>query len=398
MRISTAQIFGSGIDTLQRQQADLLRTQQQMASGKRLLTPADDPAAAVQALQLHDRVASVEQYARNAEHARTRLGQEEAVLGTMADSLHRVRELAVQAANGTQTDESRQAIARELRQISAGLLDAANSRAAGGEHLFAGYRSGSPPFLRGPDGSVEYRGDRGQREVLLSSDSSVAVGDSGAELMTIPRGNGSFTVTPDAANAGTGRVAGADLVDPAAFTREPYTLAIVGADAYEILDAGNNVVAAGAYASGQGVDFGGMRIVLEGTPADGDTFAIEPAGATSLFAVVDELAAALETPAADAADRAIRTHRIGTALLDIDQAIGRVLDLRADVGARMNRIDGQAELNADQSLTLETALSAVEDLDYAEAVSRFHLQQTALQVAQQTYAQTARLSLFDWLR
>lgn len=398
MRISTAQIFKNGLTAIHDRQVDLSRTQQQLATGKRLLTPADDPAASAQALKLRERIASIEQYERNAEQAATRLGQEEAVLVAIGDSLNRVRELAVQGANATQTPESRLAIARELRQILVGLLDAANSRAANGEYLFAGHRSANQPFLVGPDGRVEYAGDDGQREIELAPGRRVAVGDSGAAFMTIPRGNGVFVVTPDAANTGTGRVIDAEVVDRSQLTGEPYTIVMTAPDAYEVLDGDGNVVATGAYAAGQSIDIGGMRVVLDGEPAAGDSFRIEPGATTSIFAIVDELAEALEADVSTPGERALLTHRATSALLDIDQAIDRVLELRTNVGARLNMIDSQTDVNADQTLDLTGALSRVEDLDYAEALSRYGLQLAALQAAQQTYAQVSRLSLFDWLK
>src|SRR5690606_21085724 len=398
MRISTAQIFKNGLTAIHDRQIDLSRTQQQLATGKRLLTPADDPAASAQALKLRERIASIEQYERNAEQAATRLGQEEAVLVAIGDSLNRVRELAVQGANATQTPESRLAIARELRQILVGLLDAANSRAANGEYLFAGHRSANQPFLVGPDGRVEYAGDDGQREIELAPGRRVAVGDSGSAFMTIPRGNGVFVVTPDAANTGTGRVIDAEVVDRSQLTGEPYTIVMTAPDAYEVLDGDGNVVATGAYAAGQSIDIGGMRVVLDGEPAAGDSFRIEPGATTSIFAIVDELAEALEADVSTPGERALLTHRATSALLDIDQAIDRVLELRTNVGARLNMIDSQTDVNADQTLDLTGALSRVEDLDYAEALSRYGLQLAALQAAQQTYAQVSRLSLFDWLK
>jgi len=321
MRISTAQIYKNGLTAMQARQTDLSRTQQQLATGKRLLTPADDPAASAHALKLHERIASIEQYARNAEQAATRLGQEEAVLVSIGDSLNRVRELAVQGANGTQTPESRQAIARELRQIFVGLLDAANSRAANGEYLFAGFRSTNRPFLLGSGGQVDYVGDDGQREIELAPGRRIAVGDTGLAFMTIPRGNGVFVVTPDDANVGTGRVSAADVVDHSQLTGEPYTIVMTAADAYEIVDGDGNVVAAGAYEAGQGIDVAGMRVVLDGEPAAGDRFHIEPGATTSIFAIVDELATALEAEGSTPGERAVLTHRMTSALLDVDRAI-----------------------------------------------------------------------------
>src|SRR5690606_5298944 len=104
---------------------------------------------------------------------------------------------------------------------------------------------------------------------------------------------------------------------------------------------------------------------LDGTPAAGDRFEIEPGATASIFAIVDDLAAAIEAPATTPGERALLTHRATSALLDIDQAIGRVLELRTAVGARMNMIDSQAAGNEDQTLNLTTARSGIEDLDYA---------------------------------
>ncbi len=398
MRISTAQVFAGGIEAIQRQQSNLATTQEQLASGRRVLKPSDDPAAAVQSLRVRERVAAVDQYARNAGAATARLSQQETVLSQMGDALQRVRELTVQGANGTQTNESRAAIAAEVRELSRSLLDAANTRDASGEYMFAGYRSGSRPFARDASGQVEYLGDAGQPRVSLSPDRSVAVADSGQAWMSIPRGNGVFTVTPSLDNAGSARITASEVVDPTAVDDSPLTLQFDVADAWTLLDADGVAVASGVYAPNQAIEFAGRRIVLTGEPEPGDRFAIEPAGQQSLFAIVDDLARTLATPRASAADQALGDHAMGSALENIDQALTRVLELRTEVGARLNTIDSQGVVNEDQKLRLETVLSQIEDLDYAEAISRFNLQQVSLQAAQQAYVQLSRLSLFDYIR
>jgi flagellar hook-associated protein 3 FlgL len=398
MRISTAQIYGNGLSAMQRSQNDLARTQEQLATGRRIINPSDDPGGAVQVLKLRERIAAVDQYSRNANLATNRLEAKETILAQMGDALQRVRELTVQAANATQTNESRAAIAREVRQLSESLLDAGNIRDASGEYLFAGYRSGSQPFARNTNGAVEYLGDAGQRRIALSPDSSVAVGDSGELLMSITRGNGVYTVTPAPTNVGNGRVTGTQIVDPTTIGRELYTIEFVAEDAWQVLEAGGSVVASGDYAAGQAVDIGGRRVLIAGQPAVGDRFEVAPAGVTTLFAITDDLADVLERPPAAAGDAARRDHAIGTALGDLDQALARVLELRTRVGGRLNKIESQGVSNDDQRLQLQTALSSIEDLDFAEAISRFNLQQVALQAAQQTYIQLGRLSLFDYLR
>ena len=107
MRISTAQIYRNGLTAMQSRQMDLSRTQQQLATGKRLLTPADDPAASAQALKLHERIASIEQYARNAEQAATRLGQEEAACSSFSELNSRFPTAPPHIKNRAQTERQR---------------------------------------------------------------------------------------------------------------------------------------------------------------------------------------------------------------------------------------------------------------------------------------------------
>jgi flagellar hook-associated protein 3 FlgL len=114
--------------------------------------------------------------------------------------------------------------------------------------------------------------------------------------------------------------------------------------------------------------------------------------------MVDDLITTLEDPTFDAASRARLNNDVGLALENLDQSLGRVLELRTRVGARLNTIESQGIVDEERMLALKTTLSQVEDLDYAEAVSRFSLQQVALEAAQQAYVQMSRLSLFDFIR
>jgi flagellar hook-associated protein 3 FlgL len=398
MRVSTSELFRQGVVSIHERQADLARIQQQLASGQRILAPSDDPAGAVQALQLDGRLAELDQFERNADAARARLGQTESALDQMGQILTRARELTVQAANATQTNESRAAIGREVRELSESLLAAANVRDPSGEYLFAGYRSAGIPFVRDPAGAVEYLGDQGQRRVALSADRTVAMTDSGAAFMTVPHANGTFAVEPLAGNAGTARVTVMEVADSRAADARSFEIRFTAADAYEIRDADDTVVTTGTYAAGAAIEFEGRRIAFAGSPVAGDGFAVEPAGRTSVFAVLDGLAARLTAPASGPAQTARLAHDLDMAMRDLDHAQEQILSVRTSVGARLNTIDSQGALNEDQALKMQTMLSGIRDLDYAEAISSFQLNQVALQAAQQAYVQLSRLSLFDYLR
>ena len=86
-----------------------------------------------------------------------------------------------------------------------------------------------------------------------------------------------------------------------------------------------------------------------------------------------------------------------TTLTRIDSALDSVLDTRASVGARLNTIENQKNANDSFSLLLQENRSSLEDLDYAEAVSRFERQLLALQASQQSFVKVQGLSLFNYL-
>ncbi len=415
MRISTTQIFQSGIDSLQRNQQELNRTQLQLSTGKRILSPSDDPAGAVQALQFRTGIEKIEQYQRNGTMLEQRLRSSETVVASVADGLQRVRELALQGNNATQTNETRGFIAGEIRQTLDELFQLANSRDANGEYIFAGNDSLTQPFVNTADG-VAFAGDAAQRSLQVSSVRQIQAGDSGERVfMDIPNGNGSFVMLDDPNNTGTGVVSSTafsgawpgDLTvefseangqleyqipnpeeDPAPATP------LLGPESFQ---SGQSIVyAREAPEAPEGGDFS-IQFTIEGSPADGDSFRVVQAEGQDLFSTYSQLADALEQPVSGVSDQARLNNAVNRALGDLDQALGNLLDVRASLGSRLQAVENQNRINEDQLLQLNSTLSEIEDLDYAEAISRFNLQQTALQAAQQTYVQIQRLSLFNFL-
>src|SRR3990172_2686413 len=116
MRISTAQMAQSGLKAILEQQSKLAKTQLQVASGKRIVTPADDPAGAAKILDLNQAAGVTDQFQNNIGAARQRLQLEEGTLTSAGDLLHRVREIALQGNNDTQNKETRTDLAHEVRE------------------------------------------------------------------------------------------------------------------------------------------------------------------------------------------------------------------------------------------------------------------------------------------
>jgi flagellar hook-associated protein 3 FlgL len=188
MRISTNMIFDAGVGAINKQLASLLHVQQQIASGRRILTPADDPVAAARALEVQQAKDITSQYATNHVNARNALSLEEAQLTSVSDTFLRFKELVVQAGNPTLTQSNRQALATELRAHYDRLLGIANSTDGSGDHLFAGYKSADQPFSRtvsdliANGGDIQYVGDDGQRRMQVSASRYIETSDAGSEI------------------------------------------------------------------------------------------------------------------------------------------------------------------------------------------------------------------------
>lgn len=397
MRVAFLSAQAAFLDATGRTQSQVARAQEQIATGLRFSRAGQDPAAATQALSMDALLADYERFGRNAVLAGNRLGLEESALAGVGDLLQRVRELVVQASNGPQTAESRRMIAAEARARLDELVGTANTRDANGEYIFGGTATRTQPFVRA-GGSVVYQGDQGARLVQVAADQFIADGDSGAAVFELVRnGNGSFSVAAAAGNSGTAVAGARTLVDPALYDGGAYTIVFTSATAWEARDAAAAVVASGSYVPGDAIVFRGLSVSVTGAPVAGDALEVEPSRNQSVFATLERLVAALERPDASGAGRAALANELGGVLVDLDQAIGNVLEVRAGVGARLGALESrQSQLEA-AGVELKRALSGLRDTDYAEAITRLEQQLTALQAAQKSFARAQGLSLFDYL-
>lgn len=402
MRISTSYLSQAFINSLQQQQTSLAGTQQQISTGLRFTQASQDPAAASQSLGIQATLYQLTQYATNANLAQSRLSIEDSTLSSVTNLLQSVRTLAVQAANATQTPETRAAIATNIQQQLSGLLALANTQDGSGQYLFAGTATTTTPF--GPSGGTfSYAGNQTQRSIQIGSNRQVADGDSGALVFQqIRNGNGTFVVTANSANAGSAIVGTNTVVDPSAWAagQPPYTLTFTSPTTYTITDAAvpPNTTAAAAYTDGQTIAFNGAQLQISGTPAAGDTFTIAPSANQDMFATLQNLVAALNGPQAGNAGQARLVNSVNRAIEAIDQSLTNVSNVQSSVGARLNAISTQGSSNSDVTLQLKSALSTLRDTDYAAAITTLNQQLTGLQAAQATYVKLQNLSLFNYIQ
>ncbi len=425
MRISTTQAFQSGISAIQNAQSKLNKTGLQMATGRRILTPADDPGGATQVVYFNAAIKTTEQYQRNADVALPRLEYEEAQLVATGNLLQRARELIIAGNNDTYNAENRRYIASEIRKLREDLLGLANSRDANDEYLFAGARSDTQPFRIGDDGRVIYVGATGPgavRELDIGNNRRIAIGDTGAYVfMEIPERSGLVTeavLRPGNSLIGVPNVELkneiADLQKALNNAGKTFRIQFqdqAGTLMYRVLDLDGNAikddqgkVIGGPYVPNQPIEFAGRRVTLllpdtipPTLPADGDEILSRPLPQISIFQTLDDIAKAFEAPLTDAQGREQLSRATSIALRNLDAGLERLNEVRTSVGLRLSALEMHSTLNDERLLDLNSTLSEIQDLDYAEAISRFELQQVVFKAAQQTYVQTSRLSLFDFL-
>lgn len=299
MRVSSSTIFESGLNAIQNQTASLLKTQQQIATGRRILTPADDPIAAGRALELMQAAAVNKQHTQtNTIAAKNTLQLEEATLSNVTQVLQNFRELAVRSGNPTLSNSDRQALAAEAQARYQELLGLSNTTDGSGQYLFSGYQGNTLPFTQ-TSGAAVYAGDQGVRQIQIGASRQLPVSHHGAEVF-------------------------------------------------------------------------------------------QPGTTDDPFLTISNFVTALQSGTFSTSD-------LNAALGGTDNAMARVLRVRADIGARLNEIDAAIATGGSFDIEYQQTLSDLQDLDYAEAITRLDRQRTTLEAAQKSYLAVSNLSLFQFI-
>ncbi|VAX10560.1 Flagellar hook-associated protein FlgL [hydrothermal vent metagenome] len=406
MRVSTHQTQQVAIDAMLDQQKKLSTVQHQVATGRRITRPSDDPVAAARVLNLRNTLGTAEQQQENIAAARTHLTMEESILGNATSIIQRVRELTVQANNDSLTPQDRGFVAEEVNQLNMELFNLANSTNSTGEFMFSGSKTKFRPFNNSANGGFEYHGDDSQRFLLIGPERQIAIGDSGSNIFrSIKDGNGEFTIFDSESNKGNA------IIDPGNTTGDfidgHYAIVfakVVHPDgskdfSYKVTDEkGEIIIPEGTpYDDGDAIIFKGVNTYVEGEPEDGDFFTVRPSENQDVFTTIDRIVKALKGSSGNSSDHAGLHNEANRTLVGLDQAMGNILEVRATVGARLNALDGQEDINESYKLQIKQTLSKVEDLDYSQAVSELNLKLTGLEASQKAFTRIQGISLFNYL-
>ena len=222
MRITTANAFDTGVDTLQRRQGELTDAQEQLTTGKRVNRASDDPAAAARAERA---LASVEPHRREPARRRRQQGRDDA---DRKRARRRRRPAAAGAraagrrpATRSYSDAERKSIADELQSLRDQLFAVANRSDGAGTYLFGGQGATQPPFVDAPAACSTSRPPA--RRCSRAATGLPLTIDGSAAWLQARTGNGVF-VTSAAPSAGTASIDSGSVTDPSALTGADYSV------------------------------------------------------------------------------------------------------------------------------------------------------------------------------
>ncbi|WP_303291997.1 flagellar hook-associated protein FlgL [Marinobacter sp. SS5-14b] len=409
IRISSQQIFSGGINRLQDLNSNLVNTQQQISTGKKVNKPSDDPVAAARILKLDQDLKRVETYGRNASLADNRLKQEESSLASAVDIIQRVRELTVQAGNGSLSANDRKSISAELKERLGQLANVANTRDASGEYIFSGFQGNTQAFVQDDSGAWVYQGDEGQRVLEIDDGVTVPISDHGKGIFE----NVPAAVSMTGTNSVDGYVSDLALVNESDLRSDfapavPNDLTVTVVDAAGTLSitangGALNLTPVPAPTVGEPFEVAGIELtvndaVFDADPTLTDSFTIGISDKQSVFATIENLISGLDTlakgtPKTNAEYDAL----IAESLTNLDNAQESLILTQTELGGRLNAVESTTAFLDDSALYTKEIRSQLQDVDYAEAISNLSFQSFVLQAAQQSFAQISRLSLFDRL-
>jgi len=284
--------------------------QNRLSTGQAITRPSDDPVRIGISLRFKSSISSMEQWKTNASEALAYLETTEGILGNMTSMLQRVRELAIQGANGSNSNDDRAQIAKEVDQLTQQFQVLANSQ-VGNKYIFSGTRVDTPPM-------EEYA-----------------------------------TPIPSPPPAPTEWKGNSDIFE---------------------VEVGSNLK---------------MPVSIDGFKLFGITDNGDGTQSSSLFNTLHKLSMGLYT--GNQAD-------LNEALEEVDAHIDNVLGLRAELGAKTNRMYVVTDQLDNSIINLKSNLSDIQDADMAETIMEFKSIQNVYRAALSVGSQIIQPSLVDFIR
>ena len=406
MRLSSAQIYTTGLRGITNASNEVARTQEQISTGQRVLKPSDDPVASARILELESELTSSKQYQRNIDNIEGRLERAEIQIDNVEGVIDRVRELVIQAGSGALTNQDRRQITVEINQRLEELVDLTNARDENGNYIFSGFKTNAEAFSAVGE-NYAFQGDEGVRFEQVANGLKIASNESGKALFAdIATVNNNVVVSASSNNSSDIQIGRGLVVDQAAFDAVfPEDYAIIFNDTTSVVPVGPNY-SVKRLSDGQllstnvpydlatPININGVEVTLSDIPNPTDTFVIESTRKENMLNTVQRIGAGL----ASFTDPVERSAFIGDALNNLSNIQDNLLSGRGRIGARLNTLESTRASQQSLDLISTGVLDELRGLDYAEAVSRLSFQSFVLEAAQQSFVKVSNLSLFNFLR
>lgn len=401
MRVSTQQFYFQNAQQLSNKQSDINEQIKYLSSGKRVLTAKDDAVSYSTLAGYRDSLANIDKYQRNLNQAENRNSLQEVSFASAEDIMQSLKQLFIQANNGTLSNSDLNSLAELAENSQAQLLDIANTQDESGDYIFSGYQIDVQPFSLQPDNSVIYRGDGGIRELQIAKNITVDINQAGDDaFQKVTNNKGDFSANYNVNTSGIS-ISKAVIAVPGSYdsvTNPPdYNFNFTSATDLTVTDGNGAVVFnTNTYTSGQTVAFNGVEVQISGNPLPGDDFDLTPQAQISIFDTLKDAIDWINT-GVNSTNPTQHSVDYDEILGQLDEALNHITGRRAEAGVRLNLIDNQASNHLDAELYLASGQSRIEDLDFAKAVATFEQSQVSLQAAQQSFVQIKNLSLFNYL-
>lgn len=375
MRISSLQVFNIADKNMARVNQEVIETQEKMSTGKRVLTPADDPVAATKIMQITHSLAITAQYQKNIDIAENNLTLEESALSSVNSLLQRTQELALKAGNtATLSVDEYKVLASEVDEQIKEMLNLVNTKNANGDYIFGGYKTAREPFQGDANSGFRYIGDEGQQFIKVANNTTVAATDSGKRAFVDVQSNnntvstyaGPANTSSPPANINIGRVTNQAEYDEfypkdMVITFNPDTDVDPPSKNFTVTERGSQrvLVANQVYSGGDEININGVAVRISGSPVSGQ--ASTPTrldfGAEVLPAFPVAIAAAGETFTLRVGGKVETFHLAGTfnSTADLAQALNDGPSGNAQKLARLNVVANAQGLSQVHGLPLTAA-------------------------------------------
>ena len=349
-RIASFHNYQSVSNDLMRQQVKVQHNQEQLATGKRVLTSGDDPVASIYIQNFQQQDEQLEQYIESITLARNRQNRAEVVFNDAEQMVDTAKRQVIEMINGSLSAEDRLAHRQDLKALYNGFMNLVNTKDESGNFLFSGTQSSKQPFHRDSENNVRYAGDSFHRMAKIAPSVDVQTSDPGDHVfMEIknPFGDyqpeyelqsGSLLLLSQAINsndADKGQYAVSFSVDKD------------GKTFYE-LSQNNIVVRAGEYSPKDGIQWGTLSVSFEGEMLNGDKIELERQDTFNIFNSFKngiDYASQSIFDASSTAELQQVTEQFSAAFTHLNRA-------RADVGSRLSTLDSQENMHKDFQLVL----------------------------------------------